>query len=120
MLDFHCKHCFNTHIIEQSLSNDNINELYNELIKELFKYRNEYVNIFIDLIKIYKNKYIYYKNKDILIFMSDLTCDMLTYNERENIIKNNNIISKALIMQNTLLKNAPCGYGSSCNSSCVS
>ena len=45
MLDFHCKHCFNTHIIEQSLSNDNINELYNELIKELFKYRNEYVNI---------------------------------------------------------------------------
>lgn len=115
---FCCKCCKNKYNTEQSITQSKINCLYDELIKKLYLYNSEdYVDMFKKAVEKYKEQYYYINNKNLLLFIIDISHNMFTFNERCIILKNNEILLWALNTKRKLKKKIHCGYGSSCNSS---
>lgn len=119
MSSFYCKHCRDLYNLELSITNEIINTLYNEIVNEITLYNKEHVKCFIKSIDKYKSLFTYYNNKDILIYMFDMSCNKFTFDERRYILNNNKIISDSFDIYTELQKYCECGYGNSCGSGCI-
>jgi len=115
---FCCGCCEKKYNTEQSITSSNITLLYDELIKQLYSYNNCDVDIFKKMVDKYKEDNYCVSNKNLLLFIMDISGDMFTNEERCILSHDNEILSWALETKYELIKIIHCGYGSSCNSSC--